>query len=73
MTKFHTLKFDDGSMALAMAKRMVDLCFQVYWNPKKPGEVLYKQALRMPKPNVLMTQIYPVEKWIDHGLIDTRK
>ena len=73
MTKFQTIKFDDGNMALAMAKRMADLSFQVYWNPKTPVEVLYKQAELKPGPSILMTQIWPVEKWFEHGIIDTRK
>lgn len=66
------LRFSEEAFALGMAKRLVELNFEVVWEPSAPGEVLYRQAPNMPHPRELKPGVRPVELWFEHGVIDTR-
>lgn len=79
MAKFHPLKYESEGLALAMARRLAELSFEVFWTPTEPKRVLYTQAPYMPTPATLQSdglvsgKLRPIDTWQSHGIIDTRK
>lgn len=70
----HVLSFNEEAFALGMAKRMVELNYQVLWEPSEPLLVRYMlpSVGQVPGPAVLKHSVKMVKRWWDHGRIDTR-
>lgn len=72
--RLYVLSFNEEAFALGMAKRMAELNYQVLWEPNDPLLVRYRlpSVGQVPGPTVLKNSVKMVERWWDHGRIDTR-